>query len=93
MNNSYLKKMNSTNFTKSNDIDDDKKLFIMFIFIYSIIIFSGIYLLYNYIYGCIQIIIHIFISLNHNNIKIIQIIIFKPLNEKIMTFKEIVINN
>lgn len=84
--------MNYTNSTSSINITDGNSV-IMFIFVFLILIVVGIYLICNCLIICCKLIILCIDEDNIEMIKKIQIILFKPLNEKIMTFKEIIINN
>lgn len=84
--------MNYTNSTSSINITDGNSV-IMFIFVFLILIVVGIYLICNCLIICCKLIILCIDEDNIEMIKKIQIILFKSLDEKIMTFKEIIINN
>jgi len=84
--------MNYTNSTSSINITDGNSITI-FIFVFLILIITGIYLLCNCLIICCKLIILCMDEENIQIIKIIQIILFKSPDEKIMTFKEIIINN
>ena len=84
--------MNYTNSTSSINITDGNSL-IMFIFVFLILIVIGIYLICNCLIICCKLIILCIDEDNIEMIKKIQIILFKSPDEKIMTFKEIIIND
>ena len=84
--------MNYTNSTRSIDITDGNSI-TMFIFVFLILIITGICLLVKCLIMCCKLIILCIDEDNIEIIKRIQIILFKSPPDKIMTFKEIIINN